>query len=120
MTRIIKKIYKKLFIIIVLITVIYLIFFSRFRMLNLPTGEYIESVVSPDGSYTLKSYIYGGKGIMDDWSLRVELVNNKTNKIINIYYKYHENESNIEWIDKQTVKINNNVLNIHKDYIYEN
>lgn len=120
MIRIIKKHYKKVLIILVLSTIIYLIFFSRLRMLNLPKGEYIESVVSPDGYYTLKSYRYGGKAIMDDWSLRVELVNNKTNKTINIYYKYHENESNIKWIDKQTVKINNNVLNIHKDYIYEN
>lgn len=48
-------------------------------MLNLPVGEYIASLDSPNKEYTLKSYKYSGGATMD-WSLRVEVINNKTNK----------------------------------------
>lgn len=84
-------------------------------MLNLPDGDYIDSLDSPNGEYTLKAYRYSGGATMD-WSLRVEVVNNNTNKKINIYWKYHEKDADMKWIDNETVEINEVILNIHKDY----
>ncbi len=115
MIRIIKK-HRKTFIIISVFFVIgYLLFFSRLRMLNLPTGECIESL---DSNYTLKSYKCS-RGATMDWSLRVEVIYNNENKKMNIYYKYHESDSDMKWLDNETVIINGHKLNIFKDYIYE-
>lgn len=94
------------------------LFFSsntRLGMYHLPKGDYISSLDSPDKQYTLKSYQYSINMTLD-WSLCVELVNNKTNKKINIYYKYHEYEADMKWIDHEYVEINGVKLNIHKDY----
>lgn len=57
---------------------------TRIGMLNLPTGCYIASLDSPNGEYTLNSYRYSGGATMD-WTLRVEVVNNKNGKKTNIY-----------------------------------
>ena len=109
----IKKHKKFLFMLIVLIIMI-LLYNSSLMMLNLPTGDYINSVDSPTGKYTIKSYRYSGGATMD-WTLRVELVNNETNKKKNIYWVYHEDNANMKWIDEKTVEINGIQLNIFKD-----
>ncbi len=110
----IKKHWKKLFLLISVILII-IIFNSRLVMLNLPVGDYIDSLVSPNGEYTIKSYRYSGGATMD-WSLRVEVVNNSTNKKNNIYWKYHEKDADMKWLDNNTVEINGIKLNIHKDF----
>ena len=97
MIKKIEKYKKKIIVILIIMIFIYINFCSRFRMWHLPTGEYIESLESPNKEYTLNSYRYSGGATMD-WSLRVEVVNNKTNKKINIYYKYHEKDADMEWI----------------------
>ena len=110
------KNHKKLVIVaIVFLIYIYIVFFSRFRMYYLPTGEYLKSLESPNSSYTLKAYRYSG-GATVDWSLRVEVVNNSSNQKYNIYYKYHDYDVDMEWLDDNTVKINGKKLNIHKEY----
>lgn len=114
----IKKYRKIIIIFCILLIVFYINCFTRFPMYNLPKGEFIESLDSPNGDYTLKSYRYSGGATMD-WSLRVEVVNNNTNKSMNIFYRYHDYESNMEWIDNNNVIINGEELNIHSDYIYD-
>lgn len=84
-------------------------------MINLPTGDYINSVKSPNGKYTLNAYRYSGGATMD-WTLRVEVVDNTNQKKKNIYWKYHESEADMKWLDAVTVQINGRKLNIHKDY----
>lgn len=33
-----------------------------------------------------------------------------------IYYRYHDYDAEMEWLDEKTVEINGKKLNIHKDY----
>lgn len=114
--RIIKYSIKLCFILVVIFN--FLSCTTRLGMYHLPKGDYISSLDSPNKCYTLKSYRYSG-GATVDWSLRVELVNNKTNKKTNIYYKYHESEANMKWINNEYVIINGVKLNIHKDYYHK-
>lgn len=117
MIKNIKKHWKKILFLLIIIT-LYIYTNSKLVMINLPTGEYIESLSSPNNEYTLKSYKYSG-GALQDWTLRVEVINNKTKEKTNIYWKYHENYAKMSWIDEETVKINNKILNIHKDFVHE-
>lgn len=110
----IKKHWKKL-LLLISVMLFFGLFNSRFVMLNLPTGDYIDSLDSPNGDYTLKAYRYSGGATMD-WSLRVEVINNRTKKKTNIYWKYHEKDVDMSWIDSENVEINEVKLNIHKDY----
>ncbi len=114
MIEIIKKHNKKI-IIICLIMILYTACNSRLIMYGLPKGEYISSLASPNKNYILNAYRYSGGATMD-WSLRVELENNKTKKKINIYYKYHQFKVDMKWIDNENVEINGIKLNIYKDY----
>lgn len=110
----IKKHWKKL-VLFIFIAFIALFFNSRLVMLNLPIGDYVNSLNSPNGEYTLKAYRYSG-GPTVDWSLRIEVINNSTSKKNNIYWKYHEKDADMKWLDNETVEINGIKLNIHKDY----
>lgn len=103
-------------ILIIFISVLILLFFynKMFNMNKLPKGEYVDSLKSPNEKYVLNAYKYSG-GATVDWALRVEVENLETGKKKNIYWNYHEKEAEWEWIDNDTVIINNHKLNIHKD-----
>ncbi len=91
---------------------------TRVVMLDLPIGEHLENLDSPTGEYTLRSYRYSG-GATVDWTLRVEVLNNETNKKYNIYWVYHEKDAEMKWLDEETVEINGTKLNIFKDYLFK-
>lgn len=112
----IKKHKKIIIILFIILFLFYINCFTRFPMYHLPKGDFIESLDSPSGEYTIKSYRYSG-GATVDWHLRVEVINNSTNKATNIYYKYHEYDSTMEWLDDNNVIINGEKLNIHTDYV---
>ncbi len=57
--------------------------------------------------------------MIDDLSIRVEVVNIKTGKKKNIYYRYHDCEVNMKWLNDYIVEINGVQLNILKDYYHE-
>lgn len=118
MASYIKRHWKGLIALAVIILVI-LYRNSPLIMLNLPTGHYMESIDSPNGEYTMKSYRYSG-GATVDWSCRVEIIYKKVDKKVNIYWKYHEKDVKMKWLDNDTVEVNNIKLNIHKDYYYKN
>lgn len=110
------------FILIPIVFIILLVLYnnSRLIMINLPKGNYIKSIESNNGQYKLNAYIYNGAVMMDDYSVRVELENNKTHKIKNIYYKYHESKIKMKWIDDNIVEINKKRIDIRKDFYYKN
>jgi hypothetical protein len=85
-------------------------------MNNLPEGDYLSSYDSPSKDYSINIYLCNG-GATTDFSIRGELViKNESKK--NIYWSYHEQEANVEWIDDDTVIINGRTLNVLED-IYD-
>ena len=77
-----------------------------FSYQRLPKGDYIEESTSPNGNYTVKTYLCNG-GATVDWAVRGELTINYLFKMKrNIYWQYRTNESNITWKDNKTVIIN--------------
>ncbi len=105
---------KRIYIFISILTIIIVICFLPANMKNLPKGEFLNYVDSPDSEYTLKSYFIDGGSLSGD-AIRVELINNKTKEIKNIYYDYPKSNANMKWIDNETVEINDKKLNINKD-----
>lgn len=98
-----------------LIIVIIIVFGnSRLAMKSLPKGDYLSSVDSLNGEYTLNAYLYDGCGATCAFTLRVELVNNITGEAKNIYWQYKESKATMKWIDDEIVEINGKKLNIEK------
>ncbi|SFC59814.1 hypothetical protein SAMN04488168_106158 [Bacillus sp. 491mf] len=90
----------------------YGVYWAFFDMNRLPTGDYLTEKTSPDGNYTLKTYLTNG-GATTSFAIRGELVfNNRKNKAKNIYWNYREETADIEWIDNDTVIINGKTLHV--------
>lgn len=102
--------------IICFIPAIYIFIYKSNSIKNLPTGELISQVYSPNKDYKVNLYLVGGNATVD-FSIRGELVN-KLGLKKNIYWSYHEKDSNVRWIDDKTIIINDKELNI-KNEIYD-
>lgn len=89
----------------------YGVYWAFFDMNRLPTGEYLTEETSPDGTYTIKTYV-SVTSLSSD-AVRGELVFNERNgKTKNIYWNYRESTAKIEWLDNQTVVINGHTLEV--------
>lgn len=75
--------------------------------------EPLESVKSPDGIYTINTYLHNCHATVD-FNVTAELCDRKK-KCKEIYDVYHERDSFVYWIDKANVFINGKKLNIYKD-----
>lgn len=89
-----------------------------FSMDALPKGELIYSLQSPDKSYTFNAYLCNG-GATVDYSIRGEVVDNKTNEKKNIYWDYHVNMVKAKWKDDDTIIINEKEIEDVKNDIYD-
>lgn len=100
--------------IILIIIIIVIIYNWIYNIESVSNGEYLDSLNSFDGIYTLKAYFIDGGSLSGD-EIRVELVNNKNYKKKNIYLDYPKSTVNMKWIDENTVDINGKILNINDD-----
>ncbi|WP_237979777.1 DUF5412 family protein [Bacillus thuringiensis] len=102
-----------LFIIIVLISLGYWKFFT---LSGLSGGEKIQSIHSPDKTYTLHIYRHNG-GATTSYAIRGELVANhkKSMTTKNIYWNYREETATVKWLNDHTVMINKHTLNVETD-----
>lgn len=107
-------------VILLFIVIISILSCTRNPMKNLPKGEFVQSLTSPNGEYTLNAYRYGGKMSFDAWSVRVEVVFNKNEEKKNIYYKYKQYDIEMMWKNDYTVIINGTTINILNEYYYKN
>lgn len=86
-----------------------------FNIDNLPEGDFLTQVDSPNGLYSINAYIVNG-GATVAYSVRCELAYKKeSQKPRNIYWNYRENEVSINWLDNETVLINGHRLQVHSD-----
>ncbi len=90
------------------------VFFTGCGMNDLPTGEYIKSSVSPEGTYIINAYVCNG-GATTDFSVRCEAQTISTGETRNIYWQYHRQDVEIEWLSDTEVKINEIKLDVTKD-----
>ncbi|GAA0675143.1 DUF5412 family protein [Clostridium cadaveris] len=112
---------KKFFVIltslfIILSSIFFINKYLNSRILNLPDGELIEESTSPNGKYTIKTYLCDGNATVD-FSVRAELLTNSKNPK-NIYWEYKTNKSKIKWLNNTTVIINGHKLKLPND-IYD-
>nr|WP_232337096.1 DUF5412 domain-containing protein [Lysinibacillus timonensis] len=119
-----KKTYKKILTVVLLWFLVfagiigygvYWLFFdwSRFK------DELINQSTSPNGTYTINAYLSNG-GATVSYTVLGELVFNKENKRPKkIYWQNREQNATIEWLDDNTVMINNIQLELpHESYDY--
>jgi len=86
---------------------------SFFNINSVPKGDYMDEFVSPDGSYTVKTY--ESNAALSATAYRCEVVDNNTNKSRNIYWGYRELSLEVVWESNEVVIINDRELNVRKD-----
>ena len=90
------------------------VIFTGCSMKNLPAGEFIKSSVSPDGTYKINAYVCDG-GATVDFSVRCEVETLSTGETRNIFWQYHRQDIEIEWLSDYVVKIDGIELDVTKD-----
>ena len=103
-----KKLAKLILFICVVLTV------SSCGMDNLPQGEFLTSAEAPNGLHRIDAYLCNG-GATVDFAVRCAVVDIDSGEERNIYWQYHQQTAQIEWIDEETVEINGIRLNIFTD-----
>lgn len=69
-------------------------------------GEFLTEEVSPDGKYTVKTYLNNGGATVNYAVLGVLHFNESKKKPKNIYWQYETENSTVQWQDSDTVSIN--------------
>ena len=83
---------------------------------DLQKCRFITSVNSPNQAYRINAYLYEPALSADCLICEVESLKSDEKKLKRIlYYAFHENEANIEWISNESVRINGRELNIFYD-----
>lgn len=76
--------------------------------------EIINVSESPDASYTVTAYLNSG-GATVDFAVLCAVKNNGTGEERNIYWNYHCQTADIQWLDDKTIRINGIELDVTKD-----
>ena len=79
--------------------------------------EYLNESTSPNGAYTVTAYLNNG-GATVDYAVLGRLKNNRNGKTKNIYWQYHCEKAEMEWVNDEMLKINDQQLNV-KNEIYD-
>ena len=99
---------------IVLVLLITLNYFF-FNINRLPEGEFLRMIESPNGDYTVKTYVLRGGSTVAE-AVRGEVIyHQKKDKKKNIYWGYRESEAKITWIGNDIVSINGIDLDVRKE-----
>lgn len=111
----IEKLKKKKWslIVITILSAVIMIFNNKFVMYKLPNGEYFFSVDSPNQEYTLKAYRYPKEE--NTANIKIEVINNQTKDVLELYYKDNQENPDLKWLDDETVQINEMKLNINQN-----
>lgn len=109
----IKKFVIKAILVILVFCSLPIILYKYNSIKDIPRGNLIEESVSPDKNYKLRTYLCQGDATTD-FAIRGEIVN-KLGFKKNIYWSYHEREVKIEWLNNNSVKINDKILEVPKE-----
>lgn len=93
----------------------FIINYFFFSMSRLPEGELLTTKASPNGHYTINTYVSKSGATVAD-AVRGELINHdKKDKTKNIYWQYRESEAEIIWMNDNIVSINGIELDVRRD-----
>jgi hypothetical protein len=95
----------------------YAFYWAFYDIQRIKGQEYLSQSTSPDKTYTLTAYLNNG-GATTDFAVLCTLKNNESGKTKNIYWQYHCDTANMEWLNDETIKINGVELIVRKD-IYD-
>jgi Family of unknown function (DUF5412) len=96
----------------------YIFHWAFYNIDRIEPGKIISEKTSPSGAYTVRTYLNNG-GATVDYAVLGVLYSNKSNDSKNIYWQYEETAGVINWVDKDTVTINGQKINIpHGKYDY--
>lgn len=114
-----KKYIITIFIIVFIIIggVSYIINWAFFDIQRINGQEYLDESTSPNGTYTVTTYLNNG-GATTSYAVLGTLKNNKNGKSKNIYWQYRCEKAEMEWLNDETIKINGIELNV-KSEIYD-
>ncbi len=117
MTETTKKRIKLLFtiaIVVVIIILVYNFFIEYLTMegIDVNKAELLETIASPSGTYELSSFFINGGSLSGD----AVLVQIKSKDVIKkIYFNYPKRTVTMIWLDENTVKLDDIVLDVRKD-----
>lgn len=110
-----KKLFRILIIFVAVIALAFSIFYySFFTLPGVDGDEKIGEYISPDGGYTVTSYLNNG-GATTAYAILCTVKKNDKGKEKNIYWNYPCEEADIIWLDGTTVSINGKILDVTKD-----
>lgn len=93
----------------VILSILILLSYGMIKLISIPDytrGEIISESSSPNEKYSIKIYFCEG-GDFTPWGVRGELVsNNEDYEPKDIYWEFNLQGAHVEWIDNETVKIN--------------
>jgi hypothetical protein len=97
----------------------YLYYWAFYDIGRLRSGELIMKETSPNGSYTVGTYLNNGGATVDYAVLGVLYFNNEKRDNKNIYWQYEEQDGEIIWEDNNTVTINGIKIDVpNEEYDY--
>lgn len=97
---------------LILLFVAFLLYHSNIQTIK--GDQVIGTYPSPDGTYIVTAYLNSGN-MTTDFAVLGRVKNTKTNRLRNIYWKYHCNFAYVRWPNEDTVVINGIVLDVEKD-----
>lgn len=93
----------------------YGIYWAFFDMDRLPNGDLIAEQTSPNGTYTLRTYLVNGHATTP-YTIRGELVSHHdAGKTKNIYWNKEDSVNELTWLDEDTVVINGRSLDVAEE-----
>lgn len=102
------------FTIVIIVSLVWLIYWSFFSIQRIEGQEILQEVSSPNGKYTVIAYLNNGSAT-SDFSVLGEVRDNETGKERNIYWKYHCSDAEIVWKDDKTIVVNGVELDVLED-----
>ncbi|WP_226035273.1 DUF5412 family protein [Aquibacillus saliphilus] len=102
---------KRLVLFLVSFSISLILFYNQYFNLDyLPAGELNASFASLDSRYEIETYHFNGIYGMNSKAVLVEL---ETGDSKTIYFNWYDYDPMVEWVNKDTVKIGRETLNIH-------
>ena len=110
-----KRTYKiVLTIVFACLLVAYGIYWAFFDLQRINGQEVLQEVPSPSGDDTIIVYL-NNSGATTSYAILCTVKDNQTGKERNIYWQDHRDDANVQWVDDDTVIINNVELDVWKD-----